>query len=108
MNPKLWHKVKNKSYAFDEPLKTELQISMENDYPTYQRESYLFKNYVKKVHKGKFDFQKAERGELNLIVTPFARKYQREWKFKVGMPERKAVAKSRVRNFWRENILGHE
>jgi hypothetical protein len=104
MNPQFWHKRKEHT-AFDEPLKTEVQLSIENDYPTYQKESSLFGNYQRKIKKGKFDFRKAEKGELNLIVTPFARKYQHEWGVKVGTPERKAIAKARVRYFWRDLVL---
>lgn len=95
----------SKPFSFDRQLKDEIQLSLENDYGTYKKEEYLFNNYKKKVKKNKFDFAKAEKGELNLIVTPFSRGYQKEWGIKVPIQERKAIAKSRVRNFWKEQIL---
>ena len=79
----------------------EISLCIENDYPTYQKEQWLTKNYGKKWNKGKFDFTKAHKGVKNLIVTPFARKYQNEWGVKIGTKERDAIAKSRLRTIFR-------
>lgn len=80
----------------------EISLSIENDYPTYQKEQWLTKNYERKWNKGKFNFSKAQGGVKNLIVTPFARKYQNEWGVKVGAKERDAIAKSRFRSIFRD------
>ena len=91
--------MKNKNFDFN--LATELNLTMENEKNVYDQEGFLGKNYAKKWKKNKFDFAKAQKGVNNLIVTPFARKYQNEWGVKVPNEVRSAVAKARMRAIMR-------
>lgn len=90
-----------KAKNFDFETVKELNLVIENEYQDYQVEESLRKNYLKKYVKGKFDFKKAEKGVLNLVVTPRARKYQKEWGLKIARPEREAIAKARLRRIMR-------
>lgn len=93
------------SKNFDKHAARELGLVMDNDYSTYQQENALYKNYKRKFDKGKFNYQKAETGVLNLLVTPQARKYQNEWRVKIGTAERKAVARGKTREMFK-SLLG--
>ena len=93
-NKKLKNKIKG---ILDYNMVKELNMVIENEYSDYQKEDWLAENYLKKWKKGKFNFEKAKQGVNNLIVTPRARKYQNEWKVKIGSEERDAVSKARLR-----------
>lgn len=100
MNRKEKLKSKIKSFPDVEMIR-EINLVMDNEYSIYQNEDWLNKNYARKYKKGKFDFAKAQKGVNNLIVTPFARKYQNEWGVKVGSAERDAISKARLRQMLR-------
>jgi hypothetical protein len=91
----------NKGY--DKAAHSELSLFIDNDYPTYQKEQALVKNYKKKMIKGKFDMKKAEKGVFNLLVVPSARKYAKEYGGNSRMFDskvRKGVAKSKTRQLF--------
>ena len=80
----------------------ELNLTMENEQDIYNQEMALTKNYAKKWKKPSgFNFQKANKGVRNLIVDPYARKYQKEWGTKIGSKERDAITKARMREIMR-------
>jgi|SRR6056297_413379 len=89
--------MKKKKNNIDFELVKELNLVADNEKTLYDKEGWLAKNYSKKYKKGNFDFKKAQKGVKNLIVTPFARSYQNQWKMKVPQKERDAVAKARLR-----------
>lgn len=97
-NKTLKQKIKK---MIDYEMVKDLNLTMENEYDVYKQEKYLGKNYARKWKKGKFDFGKAHKGVKNLIVTPYVRKYQNEYKLKVGNTERDAIAKARLRAIMR-------
>jgi len=83
---------------FDFQLVKELNLVADNEKIIYDQEGWLAKNYARKMKKtGKFDFGKAQKGVKNLIVDPFARKYQKQWGVKVPKDERDALTKARLR-----------
>jgi 5'(3')-deoxyribonucleotidase len=82
---------------FDFELVKELNLVADNEKSIYDKEGWLAKNYARKSKRGVFDFGKAQKGVKNLIVTPFARDYQKQWGAKVPAKERDAVAKARLR-----------
>ena len=84
-----------------ERMVKEMNIVMDNEYDFYKAEDWLGKNYGKKYKKGKFNFAQAEKGVNNLLVTPFARKYQNDWGVKVPNDVRDAVTKARMRAIMR-------
>ena len=90
-------KRKLKKQIKDFQLIRELDIVIDNEYDDYKKEDALAKNYAKKWKKGKFDFGKARTGVKNLIVTPRARKYQKEWGIKIPALEREEISKARLR-----------
>ena len=92
---------KKKKNPFDYNQAIEMNLVMENEYGEYEKENWLGKNYAKKYAKGKFNFNQAKKGVNNLLVTPFARKYQNEWGVKVPNEVRSAVAKARMREIMR-------
>ena len=94
-------KIKERKY-FDHNMAVEVNLVMENEFKEYEKENWLGKNYAKKYKKGKFDFKKAEKGVNNMLVTPFARKYQNEWGVKVPKDVREAVSKARMRSIMRK------
>jgi len=89
--------MKKKRNNFDFELVKELGLVAENERTLYEKEGILAKNYSKKMKSGKFDFGLAQKGVKNLVVTPFARDYQRQWGVKVPKDERDALAKARLR-----------
>ena len=99
-NKILKNKIRNKNRSrgdIDYNMAIELNLVAENEKDFYDKEMWLGKNYAKKYNKGKFNFIQAEKGVKNLLVTPFARKYQNDWGVKVGTKERDAVTKARLR-----------
>jgi len=93
---------KNRSRGdIDYNMAIEMNLVMENEKSEYDKEMWLGKNYAKKFNKGKFDFAKAEKGVNNMLVTPFARKYQNDWGVKVPNDVRQAVTKARMRAIMR-------
>ena len=92
---------KKKKSNFDYNQAVEMNLVMENEKSEYDKEMWLGKNYSKKFKKGKFNFAQAEKGVNNLLVTPFARKYQNDWGVKVPNDVRQAVAKARMRAIMR-------
>jgi len=86
-----------KQKNFDFELVKELDLVIANEYEDYKQEQALAENYIKKWKKGMFNFEKAKKGVLNLIVTPRARKYQKEFGINIGKQEREAVATARLR-----------
>ena len=92
---------------FDFELQKELNLVMENEREIYDQEGWLTKNYGKKWKIVKFNFTKAQKGVNKLIVTPFARKYQKEWGIKVPADVRVAVAKARMREIMRRVKEGY-
>jgi hypothetical protein len=86
-----------KKKGFDFNLVKEMDMIADNEFSLYQKEDALQKNYAKKFQKGKFNFGLAQKGVKNLIVTPFARDYQKQWGVKVPKDERDALAKARLR-----------
>ena len=92
---------KKKKSNFDYNQAVEMNLVMENERGEYEKEMWLGKNYSKKFKKGKFNFAQAEKGVNNLLVTPFARKYQNDWGVKVPNDVRQAVAKARMRAIMR-------
>jgi hypothetical protein len=99
---------RNNNNNVDRALINELRLVIDNDSETYnRRELPLMGNYHKKIERGKFNFDKAERGVFNLIVTPQARKYQNEWGVKVGISERKAIARGKTRDMFRSILDGN-
>jgi len=93
--------VKMKTKNFDYNQAVEMNLVMENEEGEYKKENWLAKNYSEKFKKGKFDFAKAEKGVNNLLVTPFARKYQKDWGMKVPNNVRQAVTRARLRAIMR-------
>ena len=88
--------MKKKNIDFE--LIKEVGMVMNNEHPVYQKEGLLAKNYSRKYNKvGKFNFAKGQKGVLNLIVTPYVRKYQNEYGMRIGTNERNALAKQRFR-----------
>ena len=79
----------------------ELGLVMENEEDMYKLEGVLAKNYARKWKKGKFNFEKAQAGVKNLLVTPRVRKYQTKWGTKIGSAERDAISKGRLRAIMR-------
>lgn len=92
-------KMRKTRREIDSAMINELNLSIDNDYNTYQREMLLHKNYERKERRGKFNEALATKGFFNLIVTPYARKYQNEFGTRIGRAEREAVAKSRLRRY---------
>lgn len=94
-----------KRREFDINAYRELDLYTDNTYPIYQRKSALIDNYKKKLAKGKFNMAKAEKGVLNLVVTPSARSYTKEFggnsRTMFGSDVRKAVAKRHTRDIFR-------
>lgn len=103
-------RIQQKKQEYDPIGHRELYLFIENDEPTYKRESYLKKNYVKKLASGKYNPQLARRGFMNLIVVPSARKYDKDFGSGYGSNFSKAVregvAKQRERSFFREYRYG--
>ena len=93
--------VKKRKSNIDYNMAVEMNMVMDNEHDFYKAEEWLGKNYSKKFKKGKFDFAKAEKGVNNMLVTPFARKYQNEWGVKVPNDVRQAVTKARMRAIMR-------
>lgn len=85
----------------DYELAKELSLTMENEGDIYKQEGFLAKNYSNKWKKGKFEFGKAHKGVSNIIVTPYARKYQNQYGMKIPSDVRNAVAKNRLRAIMR-------
>jgi arginyl-tRNA synthetase len=81
----------------DFELIKELNLTMENEVEDYKKEEALAKNYARKLKSGKFDFKKAHKGVLNLVVVPRARKYTHSFGVKIPKLEREEVAKARLR-----------
>lgn len=79
----------------------ELGLNMENEGNIYEQEGFLAKNYSNKWRKGNFDFGKAQKGVSNLIVNPYARKYQNQYGVKIPNDVRDAVVKNRLRAIMR-------
>jgi len=97
VNKNLKRKIKKKKGIIDYNMAIEMNLVMENEHDEYKKESWLAENYAKKYKKGKFDFNKAQKGVNNQLVTPFARKYQNDWGVKVPNDVREAVSKARMR-----------
>ena len=89
--------------GFDFNLVKELNLVAENEHSLYLKEDFLSDNYSKKLKKGKFNFDMAEKGVKNLIVTPFVRDYQKKWLGGAKVPRdvRDALTKARMRNIMR-------
>ena len=92
---------KKKKSNFDYNQAVEMNLVMENEADEYKKESWLVKNYSQKFKKKGFNFAKAEQGVNKMLVTPFARKYQKDWGMKVPTDVRQAVAKARMRAIMR-------
>jgi hypothetical protein len=96
-----------KKKGFDFNLVKDLGLIAENERTLYEKEGILAKNYSKKMKSGKFDFGLAQKGVKNLVVTPFARDYQKQWGVKVPKDERDALAKARLRAILRRMKEGY-
>lgn len=102
----VWRRRKQPEY--DPTAGRELQLWMDNDEQQYKRYTYLAKNYERKFNKGKFNMEKAEKGVFNLLVTPAARGYQKEyggsrsetWQI-FNTTTRRGVAKAKTREIFR-------
>ena len=92
----------NRRGSSDYHMTNELNLMLDNDYDFYKREQYLKGNYKKKLNKGRFNFDLAQKGVRNLLVVPYSRKYQREYGVKVPKDVRESVSRSRTRNIFRE------
>ena len=80
----------------------ELNIFINNDYPTYQRKSWLMQNYSRKIAKGKYNKTLAAKGVYNNVVIPAARKYEKEYGGKFDRVTRQAAATAATREMWRD------
>jgi hypothetical protein len=101
-----------KRKEFDKDAYRELDLYVDNDYPTYQRTSAYHKALVKRYHQGNFNNAKAQKGFYNLVVVPASRKYVKEYGSgrAINMfPKdvREAVAKNKLRSFLNENKYGN-
>jgi hypothetical protein len=54
---------------FDFEMAKELNLTIENEHSDYDTETNLAKNYMKKLKKGKFNFNLAQKGVENLALT---------------------------------------
>lgn len=95
---------------YDKTAGTELRLYAENDYDLYKRETAIVNNYKRKIKKGTFNMVKAEKGVFNLLVTPAARKYTKEFggNSRTMFPSatRKGVAKGKARDIFRGILRG--
>lgn len=87
--------------------KRELQLFIENDSELYhQREVPIQKNLEKKMKKGVYDSEKAEK-LYYYEVDAGAKKYQKEFGGNFSTADKRSVARSLKRNFEHEAKSGN-